>query len=89
MWAGMAISKAGETAKGEASCANALPSATGVEGLGLTPSNSWGSSLEMVAVGAWQHLLGGGGTEDCERAPLRSPHKPSAFDPATVSYTFL
>ena len=40
MWAGIATSKAWETAKGEASCANPLLSAAGVEGLGLMPSDS-------------------------------------------------
>ena len=47
--------------------------------------------LDTVVVGAWWHLLGGGGVEDIEesdRAPLRSPYKPSASDPATASSIF-
>ena len=38
----------------------------------------------------WQHLLGGDGaedTEECDTAPLRSPYKPSAANPATASCT--
>ena len=91
IWAGMATSKAWETAKEGASGASPIPLAIGVEGLGLTPLDSWGGSLDTVAVGAWQHLLGEGkaeNMEECDIAPLRSWYKPSASDPATSSCTF-
>ena len=45
----------------------------------------------MVVEEAWQHILGGGGvedTEECDMAPLRSPYKPSASDPATANCNF-
>ena len=91
IWAGMATSKAGERAKREASCASPLLSAAGAEGLGSTPSDSWGGSLETVVVGVWQCLLGGSGAEDmedCDMAPLRSPYKPSASNPAIANCIF-
>ena len=75
---GKAISKAWETA-------------AGVEASGLTPLDSWGGGLDMVVVGAWWCLLGGGGAEDmddCDTAPLRSPNKSSASDPATANCNF-
>ena len=67
------------------------PSLPGVEGLGLTFSDSWGGGLDMVAVGAWQCLLDGGWAVDMgehDRTPLRRPYKPSAADPATAISTF-
>ena len=90
MWAGMAISKACETAEEGASSASPIPSTAGAEASGSTPSDSWGGSLYMV-VGAWWHLLHGGGAEDmedCDMAPLRNLYKPSASDPATANCTF-
>ena len=78
MWAGMATFKACETAEEQASSASPIPSTAGAEASGSTPLDSWGGCLDMV-VGAWWHLLGGDGAEDCDTAPLRSPYKPSAL----------
>ena len=55
---GMATSNAWETAEG-ASGDSPIPSTAGAEALGSTPLDSWGGGLDMVAVGAWWHLLSG------------------------------
>ena len=91
MWTGMATSKTWETAEEGASSASPIPSTAGAEASGSIPLDSWGGGLDMVAVGVWLHLLGGGGAEDmedCDTAPLRSPYKPSASDTATANCNF-
>ena len=57
MWAGKATSKTGDTDEKGTFGANSASLATGVEALGAASSSSWGSGLEMVAVGVWWHFL--------------------------------
>ena len=75
MWAGIATSKACDSAKEEASSANSVLLSAGSETSDATFSDSWVGSLETVVVGVGQHFLGKGGTEEMEvwdTGPLRS-----------------
>ena len=67
------------------------PSATGVEDSGSTSSGSWGGGLDMVVVGVHQCILTGGwaiNADEWDRAPHKSPYKPSTSDPTTAKSTF-
>ena len=67
------------------------PPITGVEALGSAPSDSWGSSLDIVAVGVSWCLLVRGGTEDMEEcyiAPLKSPTDPLHLIPPLLIQSF-
>ena len=91
MWVEMATSRAGVTAEEGASDANSTSLTAGAETLGTASLGSWWGSLEMVAVGAWQWFLGGGGMEDIgewDMAPLKSPYRLSTSDPATADLIF-
>ena len=91
MWVGMATSRAWEAAGEGTSGTSSTSPTTGVEVSGSAPLDSWGGTWEMVVVGARQHFLGWGGVEDmgeCDTAPLKSPYRPSATDPATAFLIF-
>ena len=67
------------------------PPAMEAEDSGSTFSGSWVGGLDMVVVGVWWCLLAGGWAIDLgdwDRAPRRSPYKPSVLEPATASSTF-
>ena len=90
MWAGMATSKAWETAEERASSVSSTPNHRS-RGFRFDSFRLLRGQLSYSGSGDMMLFLSGVGAEDpeeCDRAPLKSPYRPSASNPATTNSIF-